>query len=168
MKSTKQTPKTGLTSRMREWMQRQRRPFTVAQLCEGLMIPPGRERDKVRNAISDFVQRVEIFPVAAPRRKAAAPQKTAYARNPAWHRVHRGTLNRRIYKAMYVSGRFALSDIQRLSEAPDRNWIDKVARSLKTAGMIRAVGRRICAHGIGAEIIYHIPDRDRFRLEVMR
>ncbi len=162
MNPTSCTPKTGLAASMREWMSKQRRPFTAGMVADALSIPPGAARDRVRNAIPDFIRRAEIFPAKRNRRQVF------YAYNPAWHRVHKGTLNKRIYKAMYVSGTFSLSDIQRLAEAPERSWLDKIVRPLRKDGLIKAVGRRACAHGIGAEIIYHIPDRDRFRLEVMK
>jgi hypothetical protein len=155
------TPKTGLAARMRAWMSRQRKPFTAGMIADALAIPPGPERDRVRCSIGDFIARVEIFPAKRIRRQVF------YGYNPAWHRIHKGTLNKRIYKAMYVSGTFSLSDIQRLSEAPERSWLDKIARPLRGQGLIKPVGRRACAHGIGAEAIYHIPDRDKFRLEVM-
>jgi hypothetical protein len=73
----------------------------------------------------------------------------------------------KILKAMYLSTRFALSDIVRLSGAPDRNYVHKVAKRLRKEGYIRVVGRRLCAHRAGAEQVYHIPDRDRFRLELI-
>ncbi len=156
------TPKTGLAKRMREWMSKQRRPFSAAQISDALGLPPGKERDKVRNAIPDFIRRAEIFPVKRNRRQIL------YGYNPKWFRIHKGSLNKRIYKAMYVSGQFTISEIQRLSEAPDRSYLDKMARALKKAKHIKQIGRRVRANGIGVEILYFIPDRDRFRLEVMR
>ena len=156
------TPKTGLASRMREWMSKQRRPFSVAQMCDALGIPSGKEREKVRNAIPDFISRAEIFPAKRIRRQ------TFYGYNPKWFRINKGTLNKRIYKAMYISGTFTLSEIQRLSEAPDRSWLDKIARALKKGGHITQIGRRMRSNGIGVENVYHIPDRNRFRLEVMK
>lgn len=90
-----------------------------------------------------------------------------YAYNRGWRRVHKGVLSRRIYKAMYVAGQFAVTDILRLAEAPGRNQVDKITRRLRREGHLQPVGRRLCAHGAGAETIYHIGDRDRFRREVM-
>jgi hypothetical protein len=156
------TPKTGLAAGMRDWMSKQRKPFTAGMVADALDTLPGAARGRVRNALGDFVARAEVFPAKRIR------GQIFYAYNRAWHRVHKGLLNRRIFKAMYVSGQFTVADIQRLAEAPDRSWVDKVSRTLKKDGLIRSVGRRPCAHGIGAEIIYHIPDRDRFRLEVMK
>lgn len=166
------TPKTGLASLMREWMSMQRKPFTVGMIAGALSIPPGASCDHIHNAVRDFARRAEIFPAASSLRRTKSghpgPMQTFYAYNPGWHRVHKGTLNKRIYKAMYVSGTFTLSEIQRLSEAPDRSWLDKVTRPLRKDDLIRPVGRRLCAHGSGTETVYYIPDRDRFRLEVMK
>jgi len=161
-------PKTGIASRMREWMSKQRKPFTTAQIADGLGALPGKEKEKICNALADFITRAEVVPLGkyVLRRKPTV-LVNRYAYNPAWHRVHKGTLNKRIYKAMYVSGTFAISDIHRLSEAPERSWVDKIAKALRKKGLIQVVGRRPCTHGIGAEILYYIPDRDRFRLEVM-
>jgi hypothetical protein len=73
---------------------------------------------------------------------------------------------------MRVSGTFAVTDIVRLCTRPDeemnREWIDKIVRRLRRSGHLAIVGRRLCAHRAGAEALYHVTDRDKFRLEVMR
>ncbi|MDX9820641.1 MAG: hypothetical protein RBT20_01805 [Syntrophales bacterium] len=145
-------------------MERQRRPYSVMQICDGLDVPPGPGRQKVHNVMDDFVVRGEIFPLDKPE----SPCRT-YIYNRSWHRMNKGTLNKRIYKAMYVTvSEFSAGDIQRLSEAPDKSWVGKVLRRLREGGYIRAVGRKRCGNGMGVEILYNIPDRDRFRLEVMK
>lgn len=85
-----------------------------------------------------------------------------------WRKVLKGNLNRKIFKAMYVSGQFAITDLQRLTGLQDRAWLDKITRQLKKDGHIQQINRRRCAHGAGAECIYHIVHRDKFKLEVMR
>jgi len=139
------------------------RPFTSAQICDALDLH-GKDREQAVKAIRDFLRRGEI---------EQAPDKhnrrqNFYRYNHSWKRKIKGNLQGKVYKAMYVSQNFAVTDIQRLAEVPDRNYIDKLMRKLKKAGYIGAIGRRLCAHGAGAEAIYYIKDRTRFRLELMR
>jgi hypothetical protein len=161
-------PKTGLAARMRDWMSGRRHIFTTAMICDALGIPPGRERLRVASSVDDFVGRAEVIPLGNDRPDTSGNDGRRYRYNPSWHRAHKGTLNQRIYKAMYVAGTFAATDIRRLAETPDADWIRKVTGKLRKKDLIRPVGRRTCAHGIGFETIWHIPDRDRFRLEVMK
>ncbi len=162
---TVKAPKTGLASAMRAWMAAQTAPFCVAELCDGLGTPSGNSRQIVRNALGDFVDRGEIMRCRLDKR--IRRQVSKYRYNPEWQRKRKGTLNATILKAMYVTGQFAVTDIQRLTDLK-RDWIDRIVTSLKKAGYIRKVGRRLCAHGAGAENLYHIVNRDRYRLEVMR
>ena len=164
MSSKAKTPKTGQAAQMRDWMAKQQKPFSALQICEELNIAPGPPRQKFTKYLRDFVSRGEITISTKQNRKPLL-----YIYNPAWSKMNKGTLNKRIFKAMYVSiGAFAATDIQRLSESPDRSWIDKVFKTLLTKGYLKAAGRRLCAHGAGAETLYHIPDRDKFRLEVLK
>ncbi len=160
------TPKTGLAARMRGWMSVRQRPFTVLEICGALEIPPGRERARVNHAVEDAVRRGELVPLPPDRRNRNPARRYLY--NPGWHRVNKGLLQRRICKAMYVSGTWAVTDIVRLAEAPSRDWVDRIVRRLRDEGLVRPVGRRVCAHGIGTEAVYHLADRDRFNLEVLR
>lgn len=173
------TPRTGLASRMRDWMSGRSGKFTGGQLALALDIPVGK-RDPLHQALQDFVRRGEVVPLGIPgirSRKDSGDTipnseefgscPRAYAYNRGWHRVHKGVLSRRIYKALYISGTFAVTDIIRLAETPSRAQVDKIIRRLRREGHLQAVGRRLCAHGAGAETIYHISDRDRFRREVM-
>jgi hypothetical protein len=164
-------PKTGLAGRMREWMKAQSRPFTKRDVYLGLGIESPADRATLRNAVPDFSLRGEIILLLPDKRNRRQDFKR-YRYNPYWKRGQKGALRPRIFKAMYVSGTFAVTDIQRLCQTPDedldRTWIDKIVRRLRREGYLSPVGRRLCAHGAGAETLYHVADRDRFRLEVMR
>jgi phage replication-related protein YjqB (UPF0714/DUF867 family) len=69
---------------------------------------------------------------------------------------------------MYVSQSFAVTDIQRLAGEEDRCWIDKIVRQLKKDGHLQLICRRKCVHGVGAENVYHIVNRDKFKMERMK
>ncbi len=160
---------------MRAWMQGQKAPWTAADLCKAIGLPPGPQRDRVRIDLRDFVGRGEIavargqilnLSPAAKRNR----RQNLYQYNPD-HRANdrEGALKQRIYKAMYVSvTEFALTDIRRLADIRDRSYLDKLTRRLTASGQVRVVGRRRCAHGAGAEKLYQVVNRDRFRTEVMR
>lgn len=176
LNSNTSTPKTGLAGRMREWMaarqgtKRQRR-FTINDLCSALSIPAGWEHDKVARALWDFERRSEISCVRLrPNHqwKAMPPEERYFLYVHDWRKQLKGSLNRKIFKAMYVSHDFAVTDIQRLTAITERDWIDKIVRQLRADGHIQQISRRRCAHGAGAETIYHIVNRDKFKLEVMR
>jgi hypothetical protein len=159
-------PKTGLAARMREWMKEQIRPFTKRDVYIGLGIEDPAERSTLRNAVPDFEVRGEII-LQPPDKRIRRQDVNRYRYNNAWKGGQKGSLQPRIYKAMYVSGTFAVTDIQRLCDQ-DRDWIDRIVRRLRRSGHLAIVGRRLCAHGAGAEALYHVTDRDKFRLEVMR
>jgi hypothetical protein len=165
-RTPEKTPKTGLASRMRAWMSGRRHAFTTAMICDALAIPPGRARERAASTLADFIARAEVIPLGPDRRRRNGVPFYRY--NPAWHRAHKGTLNQRIYKAIYVNGTFSAPEIRRLAEAPEASWVVKTIRALAKRRLICKVGRRKCAHGIGAETVWHIPDRDRFKLEVMK
>ena len=158
-------PKTGIASRLRVWMSGRGQKFTLLHIWAALLIPAGKEHERAYKALQDFIQRGEVVPLGPDRR--TKPPTEYYAYNPAWHKVNKGVLGRRIYKAMYVAGQFAVTDIMRLAGAPKRSHVDKIIKRLKNGGYLQAVGSRPCAHGAGAETIYHVADRDRFSLEVM-
>jgi hypothetical protein len=154
-------PKTGLAGRMRAWMSGREGRFALRELYEALGIPPGLPRERAARDLRDFVRRGEVIRDNDGRCNGNRYRYVGMSVKPA------AGLRARILKAMYLSSRFALSDIVRLSGAPDRNYVHKIARPLRKGGYIQAVGRRLCAHGAGAEAVYYIPDRDRFRLEVI-
>jgi hypothetical protein len=165
-------PKTGLAGRMRRWMQAQgRHPFSKRDVYIGLGIDDPKARATVRSTMPDFVDRDEII-LVPPTKRNRGQNLNFYRYNAAWSCEQKGSLKPRIFKAMYVSGTFAVTDIVRLCKEPDqemeRDWIDRIVRSLRRAKHISIVGRRLCAHGAGAESLYHITDRDRFRLQVMK
>lgn len=161
-------PKTGLAKRMREWMRARtgtkiQRRFSVAQICEALEIQPGEQHEQLVKALGDFVRRNELITY---QNKKYNRRQYLYVRD--WMKELRGSINRKIYKAMYVSHEFATTDIQRLTGLTDRDWLDKITKQLKDDGYIQQIRRRRCAHGAGAENIYNIVNRDRFKLELMR
>jgi len=158
--------KTGLAARMREWMKAQKRPFTKRDVYIGLGIESPADRSTLRNAVPDFARRGEII-LQPPDKRNRRQDINRYLYNPAWRGAQKGAIKPRILKAMYVSGQFAVTDIQRLCDQ-DRAWIDRIVRGLRRTGHISVVGRRPCAHGAGAEALYHVANRDKFRLEVMR
>ncbi len=155
-------PKTGLAGRMRAWMSGAGHPFSRADIYAALGVAPGPERERVARAFHDFLKRREVVPVPDGRAKAMR-----YRYNAAWRKGTKAGLRSRILKAMYFSGTFAVTDIRRLAGTEKRNYADKIAKRLTREGFLQVVGRRPCAHGAGAERLYHIVNRDRFRLEVM-
>jgi len=160
------TPKTGLADRMRAAMKARNGKFVPVQLADDLGLPKGKERDKLRNALGDFVKRGEILQVLDKRNR----RQIFYRYNDKWRRPFQGTINKKVFKAMYVSiEAFAVTDIQRLSGAKKRSHVEKIVKRLVEAGYLQNVGRRACAHGAGAETLYNVPlaGRDKFRLEVM-
>lgn len=152
---------------MREWMKAQkRRPFTKRDVYLGIGIDDPEIRAVVRNAFKDFTDRGEIA-LLPPDKRNLRQDICRYRYNHAWRNAQKGVLKPMIFKAMYVSGTFAATDIARLTDQK-RDWIDRVIKTLRAQGHIAQVGRRNCAHGAGAENLYHIVNRDRYRLEVMR
>lgn len=158
-------PRTGMTARMRAWMQAQGNlKFTPVQVSSGLDLPLGIERDKLRRIMGDFIRRGEIIQSLDKRKR----RQFVYRYNHQWKRKPQGTINKKVYKAMYVSvGSFAVTDIQRLSGEQKRSNIEKIVRMLVLGGYLQKVGRRLCSHGAGAENLYRVTNRDRFRLQVM-
>ncbi len=152
---------------MRAWMKAKHGGFTTVQLCDALGILDVAGRDAVRRDLCDFLKRGEI--VRAPDKRIRRQNAARYRYIHSWRKMeHNAPLKAKILKAMYVSSSFAVTDVQRLSGAPKRSFIDKTVYRLEKAGLLKRVGRRLCAHGAGAEQIYHITDRDRFRIEEMR
>ena len=161
------TPKTGMAGRMRAWMSLQRRAFTNQNVCDALGIPPGRDRERVRNLVTDFVLRGEVIPFPPDRRCRQPVQRFAY--NPGWHRVNRGLLNKRIYKAMRLlsfHGPFSMNEIQRHTGAPDRSYLYKVSRRLVREEYLRIVGARKVVQG--KEILFRVSDPDKFYLDLVK
>lgn len=158
------SPKTGLAERMRAWMKARDTKFTPVQIADGIGLPRGEERDKLRNALGDFVRRGEVKQFLDKRKR----RQHCYRYNHQWRRAFQGVINKKVFKAIYVSvSEFAVTDIQRLAGEEKRSHIEKIAKRLVKAEYLHVVGRRICAHGAGAETLYGVTDRDKFRLEVM-
>jgi hypothetical protein len=170
MTEKKGIPKSGLTKIMRAWMSarahsgpKTKQRFTVEQLCTELDVKAGSEHQKVRNALGDFEKRGEITS-----RYNRKHNRRQYYYNHNWRKAKKGTQNQKIFKAMYVSQSFAVTDIQRLAGEEDRCWIDKIVRHLKKDGLLQKISKRLCAHGAGSEAVYHIVNRDKFKLENMK
>lgn len=168
LKKEGKTPKTGLAFRMREWMRgrtgtKAQRRFTMSQICQALGAGAGKEREAVIKALADFAARDEVAVYWN-----AQQNLRQYLYMEDWHAVLKGHINRKIYKAMYISNDFAVTDVQRLTGLQERDYIDKLISKLRAGGHLAVIGRRLCAHGAGAENIYHVAHRDKFKLEVMR
>jgi hypothetical protein len=161
-------PKTGLSSRMRDWMKartgtKAQRRFTIAQICEALGIEEGKQHQAVANALTDFISRKELISYE---NKKHNRRQFLYVHD--WRKELKGKINRKLFKAMYVSQDFSVTDIKRLTSLADRNWIDKVVKKLKKEGYIQQISRRLCAHGAGAEVVWHVVNRDKFNIELLR
>ena len=159
--------KTGLAARMRAWMSGQKKPFTARKVCYALDMVSIESCDKVGYAMHDFERRGEVIMEVRRAKQDWRQPAALYRYNHDWKNGHRAVLMPKIIKAIYVAGIFSCGDIVRLSEAPDRGFVDYIIRKLREKGMIVNVGRRRCASGTAAENLYNIPNRDRFRLEVM-
>jgi len=133
-------------------------------LCDGLEIEEWEERDKVYDALKDFLKRGEIAHHISQGKRRQKNEPNRYRYNHAWRKAAKGTLRAKILKAIYISNGFAASGIERLSGAT-RNHTEKVIRKLREAGYLAVVGRRPCASGV--ENLYHIQDRTKFRTEAM-
>lgn len=168
-------PKTGLAAIMRDWMKtrtgtKTQRRFTIQQICEALAVTTAVQHQAIANTLGDFIKRGEVTsyynrPTGRNGKKA---NRRLYLYCQDWQKALKGHLNRKVFKAMYVSQTFTITDLQRLTGIQDRCWFDKIGRQLKKDGHIEQIQRRRCAHGSGAEAVYHIVDRDKFKLEVMR
>jgi len=159
-----EAPKTGLADRMRAAMKARTEKFVPVQIADDLGLPKGKERDKLRNALGDFVRRGEVLQIRDKRNR----RQIFYRYNDKWRRPYQGTIVKKAVKAMYVNvSAFAVTDIQRLTGAKKRSHIEKVIKRLMEAEYLRNVGRRLCAHGAGAETLYNIKDRDKYRVELM-
>jgi hypothetical protein len=161
-------PKSGLADRMRTWMKartgtKAQRHFTIQDICDALNVEPGEQHATLVNALTDFIRRKEVESYITAKRN-----RRQYIYIMDWQKVLKGRINRKIFKAMYVSQNFAVTDIQRHTGLKERCWIDKICRQLKKDGHIQQVSRRRCAHGAGAETVFNIANRDKFKLEVMK
>lgn len=153
----KQTPKTGLATRIREWASRRRKPFSLISLYKGLGLTPGKPRERARNAIPDFLARGEMERAGGGR----------YRYNPKWKpQGLPSPLKGRLIKACYVAGPvFKATDIMRWAEAPKRNYVQKLLKKLVQSGYVMKVGMRKVPQG--RENLYRISDRARFRKDLM-
>lgn len=174
-KACKKIPKTGVADIMRDWMRARKgtaseRQFTTREMGEalGVMLKTGDKpklwdaRGKLRDALKDFIRRGEVKVIIYQKRK-----RRHFLYVPDARKELRGIINKKIYKAMYVCATFSVSDIKRLTHIKDRNYLDKVARKLAKGGYLQAVSCRILAGG-GKEKVWHIVNRDKFNLELVR
>jgi len=139
---------------MREWMKARQRPFLPVELCDGLGIPKGPERDRTRQAMFDFFQREEIVRNA----------NGKYLYNKGYRPPVLGVVKPRALRAMYFSITFTVSDIQRLAEAKTRDYINHMIKQLRQDGHVRIIARSTRGNG-GSERLYGLVDRERFRIE---
>jgi hypothetical protein len=119
----------------------------------------GQARQILKRALRDFEARGEI----------AQTPSGLIKYNHAWRRSDKSPLKDKILRAMYVQGRdFSSTDIRRLVADAEKSYVEKSIRRLLRNGYLLRVGRRLCGHGSGAEWLYNIADRVRFRIDVMR
>ena len=161
-------PKSGLANIMRDWMKARigtivERRFTMREMAESLSMSTSDARAKLRDALKDFIARGEVKVLIYKKYKR---RQNIYVHD--WSKDLNGVLNKKIFKAMYVSNNFAVTDIQRLTGIKDRHYLDRITRKIKKDGHLQQIARRHCAHGPGAENIYHVTNRDRFKLEIMK
>lgn len=159
-------PKTGFAARMRAWMSGQKKPFTARTVCYALDMVSVENCDKVLFAMRDFARRGEVVRDGYLEKQNRRQSAALYRYNPEWKNGNRAAIRPKIIKAIYVAGIFSSGDIVRLAEAPDRGFVDETIRKLRKAGLIALVGRRRSS-GTAAMNLYNIPNRDRYRLEVM-
>lgn len=162
-------PKTGLASRMREWMEAQTGAFTSMQLCDGLDITRGTERDKVRTSLGDFLRRGEIAKTIQKRKRRQHSSLYVYVKRPGIV-FEGGKVQEKVFKAMRLLSfheAFSVSDIQRMTST-DRNYIDKLTKKLVQAGHLKHDGYRSRSASYGRESVYRVVNTDRFRVEVMK
>jgi len=161
-------PKTGLAESMRSWMKartgtKTQRRFSISQICKGLQITPGPMHQKIANALYDFEQRGEVMGYHSKKHNRRQYVYVGTDRRSLW-----GKQNQKIFKAMYVSQSFAVTDIQRLTGITERAGIEKTVRLLKKEGYLLQIARRHRANSPGVENIYYVTNRDQFKLTVMK
>jgi len=151
--------KAGLAGRIRTELKTWTRPGSRSRLCRNIGVERGQARQVVNQSLRDFERRGEITRTPSGLIKY----------NHGWRRSDPSPLKDKILRAMYVQGRdFSSTDIRRLVADAEKSHVEKTIRMLLAHGHLQRVGRRLCAHGIGAEWLYNIPDRVRFRVDVMR
>ena len=151
--------KTGLAARIRAALKPRERACSRGMLCMMLGMERGEARQSVNSALQDFFERDEI----------RLTPKGFLKYNHAWRRADKSPLKDKILKAMYVqAGWFATTDIRKLVSDAEKSHVEKTIRRLWKGGRLQRVDRRICAHGAGAEWLYNITDRVKFRCEIMK
>jgi hypothetical protein len=151
--------RTGLAARMRAELRAWARPRPGVALYGALGMEHGPARQGINQALRDFERRGEITRTPSGLIKY----------NHAWKRADPSPLKDKILRAMYVQGAsFASTDIRRLVAEAEKSYVEKTIRRLLRNGYLLRVGRRLCGHGSGAEWLYNIPNRVRFRIDVMR
>ena len=155
-RATKQNA--GLAERLRAWMRgREGREFTPAQAIQGLGLKPGPEGDPVRRAVLDFYRRGEVMRVSA----------GLYRFDAAWRPAPPSDEAARLYRAMYVSRSFGVSDLVRLTQDQvSVKCARKTVRRLAERGYLRPDGRQKTCQ-TGAERVWRIVDRDKFRIDLL-
>lgn len=162
------TPKTSLAGRMREWMRNRPGPFSKRELCDGLEIPRGKDRDQVQKALRDFARRGEIVVVQDKRIRRQTATRWRFVIGVRL-KAKPGDNKDKILKAMRMISfqePFAVSDIERMTGA-GRSHIDKLVSRLLRQGHLRQEGFRARSSSYGRESLYRVVDTNRFRLEVM-
>lgn len=152
-------PKTGLSNKIREVLQNRKFPLSSIGLCKEMGIPPGRERQRVRNTLTDFEMRGE----------ASRTPTNRWRYNHKWKRGDKTPLKDRIIKAIYVSNaEFTMAEIRVRAGVDDASYVHKVSKQLVSGGYIKQVRTQLCLHGAGSERLFNITNRERFRVDMMK
>lgn len=165
--SSQATPKTGPTERMRAWMVARKRPWTVIEMCDAMDAAGDAQRNRVRRLVLDFIRRLEVIPLGPSGTAGKRNRRQNYfTYNRRYRRLQRGVIVKKVWKAMYISTEWTVSDIQRLAGGAP-NYVTAVVNDVRKRGYLGRVGRRVKDDGTGTERVYRLADRDRFRREVM-
>jgi hypothetical protein len=142
---------------MRAWASRQPGTFSPAELCIGIGVIPPDDRLRVRSAIRDFTARGEMERAG----------EGIYRYNHQWQRQGLPfPLKAKLIKAAYVAGpSFTVADLMRWAEATDRRYVQRTLQKLVRTGHVERTGTRKIPQG--RESLYQVPDRNRFRKDLI-
>lgn len=164
--------KTGLTAKMRGWMQDIRTPFSAGAIFVALAdkaIVAGQSpapRKKILKCLEQFRARGEIIFLQKIPGRGGGINFYRYAAPPR-PPGRRGAGISRICKAVYICITFTVAEVAQLAECRDYTYAARVIRCLERGGLIKKIGIRKNRGGAGNANLYHVPDRDRYKLEVL-
>lgn len=148
-------PKTGLAARMRAWMRSCNQPYTYHELYDGLSgaVP----MSQIKSAMSNFVARGEVERMPNGR----------WRYNHEWRNLRVMNVERRIYKAMYITPQWSVNDIIRLVSA-GQSYVYRIVARLRATNVVEQVGVRSMSPRPGSEYVYRVRHREQFRKEYVK